>query len=96
LGKWQSATTQSKTNHGSSREYQFEFFADGSVVQNWKKDGRWDQLKAGTFKFVDANHVKIDFGWMDMKPTIYEFSQTGNNQIRLRAGDYGFDLTRVQ
>lgn len=72
-GKWQSAAD------ADGRSVQFEFLADGSVIQNERqaikkallgkavigKDspGEWRQLATGTFKFADSNHLK-----MELKP----------------------------
>ena len=98
LGKWQ--TKGPKFNSLSSfmvyADKQFEFFADGSVAESWlavgstvksrKSPTGWEQERAGTYKFADASHVKIDFGWQ-YGITIYELSWKDDDHVTLRAAD---------
>ena len=98
LGKWQAKGP--KFNPLSSftvyTDKQFEFFADGSVAESWlaigstvksvKSPNGWEQERAGTYKFADASHVKIDFGWQ-YGITIYELAWKDDDHVTLRAAE---------
>lgn len=98
LGKWQARGK--KFNPLSSftiyTDKQFEFFADGTVAENWMAVGStvkslkspkgWQQVRAGTFKLVDAAHIKVDFGWQ-YEITVYEITWKDDDNVTLRAAD---------
>lgn len=65
---------------------QFELFADGSVAESGKSKRGWQQLRTGTFKCVDATHIKIDEGW-EWGTTIYQTDWRDNDHVTLRAAD---------
>ncbi len=93
LGKWQA---RGSILWGYT-DTQFEFFADGSVAESGKSRRGWQQLHTGTFKFVDATHVKIDLGLWDVgPPTIYEVDWQDNDHVTLRAGNEVVPLHRVK
>jgi hypothetical protein len=96
LGKWQSETEQS-TTHKSSRpiDVQFEFFKDGTVVENEKVLGKWMQSGTGSYSFIDQNHLKIDFGVL-IGATVYATESPDNDHLKLQAGDRTIRLTRVK
>ena len=96
IGKWQSETEQS-TTHKSPRpiEVQFEFFKDGTVVQNEKTLGKWMQAGAGSYSLIDQNHLKINFGPL-MGTTVYATESPDSDHLRLQAGDRTIRLARVK
>jgi hypothetical protein len=86
IGKWDSKNRPPE---------QFEFFADGSVVKNTKTNGKWSPYAAGTFKSVDATHIKIELQpqWA-FGVSIYELHWQDNDNASLRAGDDTIQLSR--
>jgi hypothetical protein len=98
VGKWQAKGP--KFNPLSSftiyTDTQFEFLSDGSITESWlavgstvksvKSPTGWEQERAGTYKFADATHVKIDFG-SQFGITIYELTWKDEDHVTLRAGD---------
>ena len=95
LGKWNAVKTERGFGHGGQGQFQYEFFVDGSVVQNEKMSGIWIQRKAGTYRLVDPSHIKIDFGLLDYT-AIYEITPMDSDRFRVRAGDYEFELHRAR
>ena len=96
VGKWQSEA-ESKKSAWQATAYQFEFFPDGNVAYSERISGKWQQSAAGTFKFVDKSHVRIDLSpsWY-YGSTIDELSWRDNNHLSLRAGDKVTSLTRLK
>lgn len=96
IGRWQSEETPSKEKRQAT-VYQFQFFADGSVARNEQINGRWQQEAAGTFKFVDKTHVKIDLtpSWF-YGTTIHEVEWRDRDHVSLRVGDQTMQLTRLK
>lgn len=96
IGKWQTQETSSKTRWQATA-YQFQFFADGSVAHSEEVNGKWQQDAAGTFKFVDNTHVKIELApsWF-YGTTIHELAWRDQDHVTLHAGDEAMQLTRVK
>jgi len=92
-GKWQEVADTGAKGH---TPVQFEFFADGTVIENQKTLGKWGQLGAGSFKFMDANRIKVELqpsGYFGI--VIYEVSWKNQDQLTLRAADKTIQLDRV-
>jgi hypothetical protein len=91
-GKWQEVATDTK-GHTLA---QFEFFGDGTVVENQKILGKWNQLGAGSFKFMDASHLKVELqpSWY-FGIVIYQLSWENQDQLTLKAADKTIQLDRV-
>jgi hypothetical protein len=96
VGKWQTEADQSSAGRKGIRplETQFQFFAGGTVVQNQKILGKWEQFGTGTFTFIDATHLKIDLGWA-VGATVYEIEWPDSDHLKLRAADRATQLVRV-
>ncbi len=88
LGKWQARGSIFPKIFTSPHytDTQFEFFADGSVAESGKSRSGWQQERTGTFKFIDATHIKIDEGWM-YGITIYEADWQDNDHVTLHVAD---------
>jgi hypothetical protein len=92
-GKWEEVAS------AQGRRYlvQFEFFADGTAIENHKTIGIWDQYTAGSLKFIDATHIKVE-----LQPTvffgvaIYEVIWKDQDYLTLRAADKVIQLTRIK
>ena len=97
IGKWQSETDPSIARKSSFRplELQFEFFKDGTVVQNEKTLGKWMQAGTGSYSYIDPNHLKIDFGPL-AGATVYATESPDNDHLKLQAGDRTIRLARVK
>lgn len=98
LGKWQAKGPKFNPiwSFTAYTDKQFEFLADGSVAESWlavggtvksaKAPTGWQQIRTGAFKFADATHVKVDFGW-EWGTTIYGVDWKDDDHVTLRAGD---------
>ena len=53
VGKWEADTSK-------VRPVQIEFLADGSVIENEKVLGKWQQVGTGSFKFISPTRIKVD------------------------------------
>ncbi len=93
LGKWQSEAGLDKAGRQTASKYQFEFFAEGSVVNDENINGHWLQMNTGSFKFIDQTHMKIDY--RDGSP-IYEVAWLDNDHVSLRTGDTIMRLVRLK
>lgn len=92
LGKWQTQTNK------FGIALQFEFLPDGSAIQNQKSGNLgWGQIVAGTFKFIDPTHVKVELqpSWY-FGVSIYEVIFQDNDHVGLRAADQTIQLSRVR
>jgi hypothetical protein len=93
IGKWQEAAGTGAKGHTL---VQFEFFADGTVIENLQALGKWDQHGAGSFKFMDASHMKVE-----LQPSsyfgiaVYEVIWKNSDQLTLKAADKTIQLDRV-
>jgi hypothetical protein len=96
IGKWQSETDPSTARKSSFRllELQFEFFKDGTVVQNEKTLGKWMQVGTGAYSFIDPDHLKIAFGQL-VGATVYATQSPDNDHLKLQAGDQTIQLVRI-
>ena len=90
LGKWESQEIE----HKVFSQQGFEFLADGSVAENVKLGGHWEQ-RAGSYKFIDGNHVKIDLG-VFYGTSIYEVIWSGKDKVTLRAAEKAVEYHRVK
>lgn len=92
LGKW-----QSEPNKWGNIEL-YEFLRDGSVVHNLKRSKRsWEASGAGTFKFIDPTHVKVELqpNWY-FGVSIYEVMWQDSDHVGLRIADNTTRLSRVK
>jgi hypothetical protein len=93
IGKWEEVAPPKRRI-----PLQFEFFSDGTVIENdWVVlNKQWQQLGTGNFKFMDATHIKVE-----LQPNlyfgvaIYEVLWQDQDHVSLRAGDKTIQLTRV-
>ncbi len=94
IGRWQSESTPKKTGFQPTN-YQYQFFSDGSITYSEQTSGKWHQEAAGTFKFVDKNHVKIALApaWY-FGTKIHDLSWQDLDHITFRAGDTTMHLAR--
>jgi hypothetical protein len=92
-GKWQEVSGTGTKGHIL---VQFEFFADGTVIENQKILGKWNQLGAGSFKLMDASHLKVELqpSWA-WGVVVYEVSWRNRDQLTLKAADKTIPLDRV-
>jgi hypothetical protein len=93
IGKWEEVAPPKRRI-----PLQFEFLADGTVIENdWiVLNKQWQQLATGTFKFMDATRIKVELqpNWY-FGVTIYEVLWQDQDQVTLRAGDKTIQLTRI-
>jgi hypothetical protein len=96
VGRWQS-DAESKKSAWRATAFQFEFFSDGNLAYSERINGKWQQSAAGTFKFVDKSHVRIDLSpaWY-YGTTIDEVSWPDKDHLSLRAGDKITNLARLK
>ena len=92
FGKW-----QSEPNKWGNIEL-YEFLRDGSVIHNLKRSKRsWEANGAGTFKFIDPTHVKVELqpNWY-FGVSIYEVMWQDSDHVGLRIADNTMRLSRVK
>jgi len=93
IGKWEEVAPPKRRN-----PVQFEFFADGTIIQNDRVVllKQWQQLGTGTFKFMDATRIKVELqpNWY-FGVAIYEVLWQDQDHFSLRAGDKTIQLTRL-
>lgn len=94
LGKWQ---TDAIGRTSKAEQYQMEFFADGTVVQNQNIAGKWSQSGAGTFKAIDQTHIKMELqpNWF-FGATVYELTWRDQDHVSFRAADDTLQLMRLK
>lgn len=94
VGKWEEVTPPK-----GRIPVQFEFFTDGTVIENDRVVllKQWRQLGAGSFKFMDATRIKVELqpNWY-FGVVIYEVVWQDQDHVTLRAGDRTIQLTRVK
>jgi hypothetical protein len=94
IGKWEELDPPKR--HSA---HQFEFFPDGTVIQNDKivLTGKWQQLGTGSFKFMDPTRIKVELqpNWA-FGISIYELVWQDQDHVSLRAGDKIIPLTRLK
>jgi hypothetical protein len=69
-----------------------------SVIRNEKTNaGGWRQVGTGTFKVIDATHVKVELqpSWY-FGVSVYELAWQDNDHLSLRAADQTTHLTRIK
>jgi hypothetical protein len=90
VGKWEADTSK-------VRPVQIEFLADGSVIENEKVLGKWQQVGTGSFKFISPTRIKVDLqpSWY-FGATIYEVTRQDQDHLNLRAGDKTIQLSLVK
>jgi hypothetical protein len=90
VGKWEADTDK-------VRPVQIEFLADGSVIENEKVLGKWQQVGTGSFKFITPTRVKVDLqpSWY-FGAAIYEVTRQDQDHLNLRAGDRTIQLSLVK
>lgn len=92
VGKWQSDTNK------LGIVVQFEFLRDNNVIENQKtRILDWRQLGAGTFKFIDPRHVKVELqpSWY-FGSVIYEVTWQDKDHLTLRTADESIQLARLR
>lgn len=92
VGKWQSDANKFGV------AVRFEFLRDGNVIKDQKtRTLDWKQLGAGTFKFIDPEHVKVELqpNWY-FGTVIYEVTWSDKDHLSLRAGDETIQLVRLK
>jgi hypothetical protein len=90
IGKWEEIAPPKRRI-----PLQFEFFTDGTVIENDKVLGNWQQLGTGSFKFMDTTRIKVELqpSWA-FGVSIYELAWQDQDHVSLRAGDKTIQLTR--
>jgi hypothetical protein len=92
IGKWEEVAPPKRRI-----PLQFELLVDGTVIENDKVLGKWQQLGTGSFKFMDTSRIKVELqpNWY-FGVVIYEVIWQDQDHVSLRAGDKTIQLTRVK
>ena len=95
IGKWEEVPLTKKRH----TLVQFEYLGDGSLIENEKTLAAkwWQQQGTGTYKFIDANHIKVELqpAWY-FGVVIYEILWLDKDRMALRAADEAIPLARVK
>jgi len=94
IGKWEEVPLTRRRQ----TLVQFEFLADGTLIENEKTLTKWwKQEGTGTYKVIDPNHIKVELqpAWY-FGVVIYEVIWLDKDHMALRAADEAIPLVRVK
>jgi hypothetical protein len=84
VGKWQ--RTYTSPYYLGQIVAEMEFFGSGDFSQSETHTGTNTITRnAGTYKFIDANHLKLDYG---IEANIYELVSVSDKELKLKHEKY--------